>query len=103
MKLTLNESTEIDDPALSLINLIDVFLVLIAALLLAMASNPLNSMGDSKVTVIRNAGQPNMEIVVKDGKKIEKFKAEGEAGAGKGVKVGAAYRMADGSLVYVPE
>lgn len=103
MKLKLYDDPEADDPILSVVNLIDVFLVLIAALLLAVANNPLNPFGTDKVTLIRNAGQPNMEIVTRDGKKIEHFQAAGAAGQGKGVKAGVAYRMDDGSLVYVPD
>jgi hypothetical protein len=96
---------EDDDPVLSLVNLIDVFLVLIAALLLAMASHPLNPFTADKVTVIRNAGRPDMQVVIKDGQRVERFKAaEGSGGAGSGgVKAGVAYRMEDGSMVYVPE
>lgn len=103
MKLKLYDDPETDDPILSVVNLIDVFLVLIAALLLTIASNPLNPFGTDKVTLIRNAGKPNMEIVTRDGKKIEQFQAAGTAGQGKGVKAGVAYRMNDGSLVYVPD
>jgi hypothetical protein len=95
---------EDDDPVLSLVNLIDVFLVLIAALLLAMASHPLNPFTADKVTVIRNAGRPDMQVVIKDGQRVERFKAaEGPAGGSGGVKAGVAYRLADGSMVYVPE
>ena len=103
MKLKRHDDPEADDPILSVVNLIDVFLVLIAALLLSIANNPLNPFGDDKVTLIRNAGQKNMEIVTREGKKIERFQSEGAAGQGKGVKAGIAYRMADGSLVYVPD
>lgn len=103
MKLKLHDDSEADDPILSLVNLIDVFLVLIAALLLSIANNPLNPFGADKVTLIRNAGQPDMEIVTRDGGKIERFQADGAAGQGKGVKAGVAYRMSDGSLVYVPD
>jgi len=103
MRLRLNDDTETDDPILSVVNLIDVFLVLIAALLLSIANNPLSPFGADKVTLIRNAGQANMEIVTRDGKKIERFQADGAAGQGKGVKAGVAYRMGDGSLVYVPD
>jgi len=103
MKLNLHDDSESDDPILSVVNLIDVFLVLIAALLLSIANNPLNPFSADQVTLIRNAGQANMEIVTRDGKKIERFQADGAAGQGKGVKAGVAYRMADGSLVYVPD
>lgn len=103
MKLTLEDDQDSDDPILSVVNLIDVFLVLIAALLLSVAANPLSPYGRDKVTLIRNAGQPNMEIVTRDGNKIERFRAEGGAGQGKGVKAGVAYRMSDGSMVYVAD
>ncbi|QID19916.1 DUF2149 domain-containing protein [Nitrogeniibacter mangrovi] len=92
-----------EDPILSVVNLIDVFLVLIAALLLTVANSPLSPYGADQVTVIRNPGAPDMELVVKDGEKIERFKADGSGGAGGGVRAGIAYRMQDGSMVYVPE
>lgn len=103
MRLTLDETQEIDDPVLSLVNLIDVFLVLIAALLLAVANSPLSPYGGDQVTVIRNASRPDMQIVIRDGRRIERFAADGSAGEGRGVRAGTAYRMADGTLVYVPE
>lgn len=36
-----------------------------------------------------------MEIIVKDGQKIDRYKASGE--------ISVAYRLKDGSMVYVPE
>jgi len=92
-----------EDPILSVVNLIDVFLVLIAALLLSVANSPLSPYGADQVTIIRNPGRPDMELVIKDGTKIEHFRAEGSGGAGGGERAGIAYRMKDGSLVYVPE
>ncbi|MFA7664843.1 MAG: DUF2149 domain-containing protein [Burkholderiaceae bacterium] len=92
-----------DDPILSVVNLIDVFLVVIAALLLAVANNPMNPFTQDNVTVIRNPGQPDMEIVIKDGEKIERYQASGQIGQGEGSKAGVAYRLKDGSMVYVPE
>ena len=103
MRLRLDDEGENDDPILSLVNLIDVFLVVIAALMLAIANNPLNPFTSDKLTLIRNAGRPDMEIITKDGAKVERYKGEGVVGNGKGVRAGIAYRMADGSLVYVPD
>ena len=91
-----------DDPVLSTINLIDVFLVVIGMLLIAVINNPMNPFANDKLTIIRNEGQPNMEIITKDGQKITKFKASGASGEGDGEKAGTAYRMKDGSMVYVP-
>ncbi|AWF80931.1 hypothetical protein BTJ40_08970 [Microbulbifer sp. A4B17] len=98
----LDEDEELN-PILSAVNLIDVFLVIIAALLIAIAQNPLNVFSNEKVTVIKNAGEPNMEVIVKDGKEIKQYKSTGEIGSGEGTRAGVAYQMADGSLVYVPE
>jgi hypothetical protein len=103
MKLAATLDDEDDDPVLSLVNLIDVFLVIIAALLLAMGSQPVNPFSSERLTVIKNAGRPDMEVLVKDGGKVERFKAGQGAGQGRGVRAGVAYRMADGSMVYVPE
>jgi hypothetical protein len=93
-----------DDPILSVVNLIDIFLVIIAALLITVAKNPLlNPFSKQEVTVITDPGKPSMEMVVKKGEKIEKYKASGAMGEGEGSKAGVAYRMKDGSFVYVPE
>jgi hypothetical protein len=95
---------ESDDPILSVVNLIDIFLVIIAALLITIAQNPmLNPFSKQDVTVITDPGKPTMEMLVKKGEKIEKYKASGEIGQGEGQKAGVAYRMKDGSMVYVPE
>jgi len=95
---------ESDDPILSVVNLIDIFLVIIAALLITVAQNPmLNPFSKRDVTVITDPGKPSMEMLVKKGEKIERYKASGEIGQGEGEKAGVAYRMRDGSMVYVPE
>lgn len=103
MRLRLQDDQDGDDPILSVVNLIDVLLVLIAGLLLSISANPLNPFGRDRVTLIRNAGQPDMEIVTRDGNKIERFRADGASGQGQGVRAGVAYRMRDGSLVYVAD
>jgi len=97
------DEDEAINPALSVVNLVDVFLVLIAALLIAIAQNPMNPFLEENVTVIKNAGEPNMEIVIKDGETIETYQSSGDIGSGEGVKAGVAYKMADGSIVYVPD
>ena len=101
--MKLLDEDEAINPALSLVNLVDVFLVLIAALLIAIAQNPMNPFLEENVTVIKNAGSPNMEMIIKNGEKIETYKSSGEIGSGEDVKAGTAYKMADGSIVYVPE
>lgn len=101
--LRLMDENEGDDPILSVVNLIDVFLVIIAALLLAVANSSVNPFSSESVTIIKNPGTDNMEIIVKDGQKVDHYKASGEIGEGQGAKAGVAYRLKDGSMVYVPE
>jgi hypothetical protein len=91
------------NPMLSAVNLIDVFLVIIAALMISIAQNPLNPFNAEDVTVIKNQGKKNMEIIIKKGKKITKYKSSGKIGEGEGEKAGVAYKMKDGSIIYVPE
>ncbi|MCU7374189.1 DUF2149 domain-containing protein [Paucibacter sp. O1-1] len=102
--MKLLHEAETDDPILSVVNLIDIFLVVIAALLITVAQNPMiNPFNKQDVTVITDPGKPSMEIMVKKGEKVERFKASGAIGSGDGEKAGVAYKMKDGSIVYVPE
>ena len=98
----LDEDEELN-PMMSTVNLVDVFLVVIGALLISIAQNPLSPFSADSVTIIKNAGKENMEIIVKDGETIETYKSNGSIGSGDGKKAGIAYRMDDGSIVYVPE
>ena len=98
----LDEDEELN-PMLSVINLIDVFLMLIATLLIIIVKNPLNPFSQEDVTIVTNPGKANMEMVIKKGEKIERYKASDAIGQGEGSKAGVAYRMKDGSFVYVPE
>ncbi len=91
------------NPILSAVNLIDVFLVIIAALLITIAQNPLNPFSSDDVTVIKNPGKKNMEVIMKKGEKITKYKSNGKIGEGDGTKAGVAYKLKDGSMVYIPE
>ena len=102
--MKLLHEAETEDPILSVVNLIDIFLVIIAALLIVVAKNPmLNVFSKQDVTVITDAGKSTMQVMVKKGEKIEHYKSSGQIGEGQGDKAGTAYRMKDGSIVYVPE
>lgn len=91
------------NPILSTVNLIDVFLVIIAALLISIAQNPLNPFSKDDVTVVKNAGKKNMEVIVKKGKEMNTYKSNGEIANGDGIKAGITYKLKDGNMVYVPE
>lgn len=99
----LDEDDESDDPILSVVNIVDVFLVVIAVLLIAVIENPVSMFGNDDVIVIRNAGKPDMSMVIKEGEELKRYQSSGQIGEGQGAKAGTAYRLPNGSLVYVPE
>ncbi|KAB2891488.1 MAG: DUF2149 domain-containing protein, partial [Burkholderiaceae bacterium] len=91
-----------DDPMLSAVNLVDVFLVLVVALLTAVAVRS-QATAQEDVTIIRNPGKPDMEIVVREQGREVRYKGAGSAAQGAGVRAGVAYKLEDGNIVYVPE
>ncbi len=103
MSLRILDEDEELNPILSVVNLIDVFLVLVAALLIIIARNPLNPFSSDDVAVIKNPNTPQMEMLVKKGEKIERYTASEAIGQGEGSRAGVAYRLKDGSFIYVPE
>ncbi|MBW8776255.1 MAG: DUF2149 domain-containing protein, partial [Stenotrophomonas sp.] len=51
------DDDEADDPILSVVNLIDLFLVVTGILMIVIVRNPLNPFTSQDVTVIENPGQ----------------------------------------------
>lgn len=100
-----NSNSSQQDPLDGMANLFDLAMVFAVALMVAMVSffriSELFTKDD--VTFIKNPGKSNMEIIVKKGKKIEKYKASKQKGQGKGKKIGAAYQLENGEIIYVPE
>ncbi|AHB48065.1 hypothetical protein W911_06185 [Hyphomicrobium nitrativorans NL23] len=92
-----------DDPLLSVVNLIDVFLVVIAILMIVIVQNPLNPFANKNVVVVENPGEDDMRITIKDGEDLTQYETSGEIGEGQGVRAGITYRLPDGRLIYVPE
>ncbi|MFA6759790.1 MAG: DUF2149 domain-containing protein [Sulfuricurvum sp.] len=91
------------NPILSAINMIDLFLVIIAVLLITIVQNPLNPFSSDDVTVVKNANKPNMEVIVKKGKQMQHYKSSGEIADGDGIKAGVTYKLKDGNMIYVPQ
>lgn len=79
------------DPMLSSINLVDVFLVLVVALMAAV-----------NVSSAGQAGTPVELTLPENGQEI-RYQGTGNQGEGEGVRAGVAYRLRDGSIIYVPE
>jgi len=92
-----------DDPILSVVNLIDIFLVITVVLLIIIVRNPLNPYSSENVVVIENPGQDDMSITIKEGEELTRYESTGDIGEGDGVKAGITYKLPNGKMVYVPE
>lgn len=97
------DNDESDDPMLSVVNLIDLFLVIIGVLMIVVMENPLNPLSQDNVVVVENPGKANMRITVKEGQELKRYESNGEMGQGQGARAGVTYRMDDGRMIYVPE
>lgn len=93
------------DPISSLANLFDVAMVFAVALMVAfvLRTQLTEFLTDKDVTCVKNAGKPDMEIIVKKDNKITRYQSEASRGNGKGRKVGVAYELENGEIIYVPE
>ncbi|MBQ6269127.1 MAG: DUF2149 domain-containing protein [Bacteroidetes bacterium] len=106
-----NRFNESDDesvnPMLSVANLFDVAIVFALALMVALVvrfqMDEIFSKED--YTIVKNPGKSNMEIIKKTGKQIERFKASNDAKTNKqkGKRLGVAYELEDGEIIYIPE
>ncbi len=93
------------DPRSSLMNLFDAAMVFAVALMVAFAiqSRMTEFLTAEDATFVKNAGRPDMEIIVKKDNKVTRYKSEKNTGSGRGQRVGIAYRLESGEVIYVPE
>jgi hypothetical protein len=96
-----------EDPLLGVANLFDVALVFIVALLLSlMASYQILDFFSetSEITIIKKNEDGQMEIITKKGKEIKVEKVtDRKIGGEEGTKLGIAYQLKNGRMIYVPE
>ena len=95
-----------EDPLAGVANLFDVSVVFIVGLMITLFSiYRMNDLVDanSEVTMVKTNGKGEREIIVKKGTKITAYKVSGKTAAGDGERLGTAYRLADGQVIYVPE
>jgi hypothetical protein len=100
--------TEDTDPLSVVVNLFDVAMVFAVALMVAMVMNMNMTEVFTKenFTVVKNPGKDNMEIITKEGNKINKYTPSEDKSNNsqkKGKKVGVAYELENGEIIYVPE
>lgn len=97
---------EDDDPMSGVANLFDTVMVFAVALLLARVVSynvPELLQPEANVTIVKNPGAPNMQIIIKDVSHIQVLNMTEKIVVGQGTKMGTAYLLESGQVVYVPE
>lgn len=95
-----------EDPMAGVSNLFDIGLVFIVGLVLTLfTAYRLQDLFSetSRFTMLKQSQDGRMEIITKDAKEIRAMKITAEEAKGMGTRLGTAYRLQDGSMVYVPE
>jgi len=95
-----------EDPLSGVANLFDVGLVFIVGLLFALISayslieifTP-----ESELTIMRKKRNGEFELIMKKSKEVKIRKVTSNKLKGEGKRLGTAYRLKDGKVVYVPE
>ena len=104
-RTTLTETSDVD-PLAGIANLFDVSVVFIVGLMIALFStyrmtdllDP-----DSQTTMVKTNAAGETEIIVKKGRTIEAYKVGKQVGEGRGTRLGTAYQLDNGQMIYVPE
>ena len=80
-------------------------MVFAVALLLALvtAFNLREMFSSTDVTIVKDPGSPNMEVLIKKGERLEKYKMSERSAGGEGERLGICYRLKSGEVIYVPE
>ena len=95
------------DPMGTVANLFDVAMVFAVALMVALVSrfNMTEMFSKEDFTMVKNPGKENMEIITKEGQEIKRSEPceEQETSGKRGKKVGVAYQLESGEIIYVPE
>jgi hypothetical protein len=95
-----------EDPLSGVANLFDISLAFIVAMVVALFSTlgaPSLMDPTSSWTMTRTSADGRMEIVRKDGRQIKVERVSDKKLSGDGDRLGVAYRLPDGKVVYVPE
>lgn len=95
-----------DDPLAGVANLFDASIVFIVAMMLALFS-ALNMMDlldpNSEVTIAKKGADGKVEVLTKKGAEIKVSRVSDTALSGAGKRLGTAYQLPDGKVVYVAE
>lgn len=96
----------LEDPIAGVANLFDATIVFIVSMMIAlfMAYNMLDMLNPkSEMTITKKTADGRVEIITKKGKEIKVQKVTDKRLSGEGQRLGTAYQLKDGRVVYVPE
>lgn len=108
MRRQLLRKEEDTDPMSVVSNLFDVAMVFAVALMVALVSryNMTEMLSQEDFTMVKNPGTEQMEIITKEGEKINRYTPSEDQSSStekKGRKVGVAYELENGEIIYIPE
>ena len=95
-----------EDPLAGVANLFDVSVVFIVGLMISLFS--IYRMGDlldpeTEVTMVKTNAQGESEVIIKKGTEIDAYRVTSEQAQGGGERLGTAYRLSNGQIIYVPD
>ncbi len=92
------------DPMEAMSSLFDVaVLIAVGFLIVALSGFGLEELLSSDdVTIVKNPGEVDMELIRKEGRTVERLKTQDVAGEGIGTAIGTVFRLDDGSIIWVP-
>lgn len=106
MRKSLLRKQEETDPMSVVSNLFDVAMVFAVALMVALVGryNMAELLTQEDFTMVKNPGKENMEIITKEGEQVSRYVPSQSQQAGKrGKRVGVAYQLENGEIIYIPE
>ena len=105
-RLSQGSPPPLEDPISGVANLFDASVVFIVSMMISlfMAYNMLEMLDpNSELTIIKKNQEGQLEVIVKKGKEVRVQKITDKNLTGEGVRLGTAYQLKDGRVVYVPE
>ena len=108
MRRHLLKGREESDPMGVVSNLFDVAMVFAVALMVALVTrySMTEMFSQEDFTIVKNPGKENMEIITKEGGKVNRYtpsEDQSSKSGAKGRRVGITYELENGEIIYVPE
>lgn len=96
----------LEDPISGVANLFDASVVFIVSMMIAlfMAYNMIDLLNpNAEMTITKKNAAGEIEVITRKGNEIQAHKVTDKKLSGQGEKLGTAYRLGDGRIVYVPD